>query len=209
MTNLFTRFRRIVMGDQAQIELGIQPTGTLNIMNNGEHDVTEYATANVSVPASAVVSGTKPITENGTGIDVTNYASVDVNVATGAQWNKTINFVNSTQSSVWLRHESIESDALIAKLVAANETYSFSVPKVDKSSYTAASCIFYVQAPTLEDAVTFSITPSTYATYFLKGKMYNNSNNSFIGYAFAIYGFTGNSNYVSATITMSGSSSVE
>lgn len=34
----------------------------------------------VSVSASELVSGTKSITENGTGIDVTNYASVDVGV---------------------------------------------------------------------------------------------------------------------------------
>ena len=37
----------------------------------------------VSVAASELVSGTKSITENGTGIDVTNYASVDVNVSGG------------------------------------------------------------------------------------------------------------------------------
>lgn len=37
----------------------------------------------VSVSASELVSGTKSITENGTGIDVTNYASVDVNVNGG------------------------------------------------------------------------------------------------------------------------------
>lgn len=37
----------------------------------------------VSVSASELVSGTKSITENGTGIDVTNYASVDVNVSGG------------------------------------------------------------------------------------------------------------------------------
>ena len=37
----------------------------------------------VSVSASELVSGTKSITENGTDIDVTNYASVDVNVSGG------------------------------------------------------------------------------------------------------------------------------
>lgn len=37
----------------------------------------------VSVSASELVSGTLSITENGTGIDVTNYASVDVNVSGG------------------------------------------------------------------------------------------------------------------------------
>lgn len=38
----------------------------------------------VTVSASELVSGTKSITENGTGIDVTNYAAVDVNVSGGS-----------------------------------------------------------------------------------------------------------------------------
>lgn len=38
----------------------------------------------VTVSASELVSGTKSIDDNGTGIDVTNYASVDVNVSGGA-----------------------------------------------------------------------------------------------------------------------------
>lgn len=45
----------------------------------------------VSVSASELVSGTKTISENGTGIDVTNYASVDVNVASSggsSAWTK-------------------------------------------------------------------------------------------------------------------------
>lgn len=37
----------------------------------------------VTVSASELVSGTKTIDENGTGIDVTNYSSVDVNVSSG------------------------------------------------------------------------------------------------------------------------------
>ena len=45
----------------------------------------------VSVSASELVSGTKSITENGTGIDVTNYASVDVDVvSTGGPFTATI-----------------------------------------------------------------------------------------------------------------------
>ena len=45
----------------------------------------------VTVSASELVSGTKSITENGTGIDVTNYASVDVDVvSTGGPFAATI-----------------------------------------------------------------------------------------------------------------------
>lgn len=59
----------------------VVPTGKKTITTNGtDIDVAEYATADVAVPASAVVSGTKNITANGTNIDVTEYAAVDVAV---------------------------------------------------------------------------------------------------------------------------------
>lgn len=59
---------------------GITPSGTLAIATNGSHDVTNYATAAVAVPASAVDTGTKSITANGNGQDVVGYAAVNVNV---------------------------------------------------------------------------------------------------------------------------------
>lgn len=55
-------------------------TGTKSISTNGTHDVIGYASANVSVPASAVDTGTKSITANGNNQDVVGYAAVDVAV---------------------------------------------------------------------------------------------------------------------------------
>lgn len=53
----------------------------------------------VTVAASELVSGTKSITENGTGIDVTNYASVDVAVPGGATHAGTITVSGSSTGS--------------------------------------------------------------------------------------------------------------
>ena len=72
------------------------PTATKGNVNNHAISVTPSVTNSagyiaggtksgtaVSVSASELVSGTKSITENGTGIDVTNYAAVDVSVSGG------------------------------------------------------------------------------------------------------------------------------
>ena len=56
----------------------ITPTGTVNITENGEHDVTLYAKASVSV---AQPSGSQTITENGT-YNITDKAEVVINVGT-------------------------------------------------------------------------------------------------------------------------------
>lgn len=72
---------------------GITPTGTkqISITSNGTttEDITNYAdaeiTVNVPVPPGYIIpTGTKTITENGTGIDVSEYETVDVNVSGGS-----------------------------------------------------------------------------------------------------------------------------
>lgn len=55
-----------------------------------------------SVSASELVSGTLSITDNGTGIDVTNYASVDVDVSGGGGGTKTVDISITTRSLIWV-----------------------------------------------------------------------------------------------------------
>lgn len=58
----------------------ITPSGTKSITTNGDHDVTQYATAHVDVPTGITPSGSQEFTQNGT-YDVTSLAEAVVNVA--------------------------------------------------------------------------------------------------------------------------------
>lgn len=60
---------------------GVTPTGEIDITENGEVDVSQYASANVNVPQGVFPTGTKNITENGE-VDVSQYASANVVVPT-------------------------------------------------------------------------------------------------------------------------------
>lgn len=68
----------------ADVPVGVFPDGVLEIVANGDYDVTEKKSVSVNVPDTGIVpAGTKEIVENGT-YDVAEFASVNVNVpATG------------------------------------------------------------------------------------------------------------------------------
>lgn len=69
-----------VKGTMSNNSISVTPsvTNTTGFITGGTKTGTP-----VSVSASELVSGTRSITQNGTGIDVTNYAYVDVNVSGG------------------------------------------------------------------------------------------------------------------------------
>ena len=63
-----------------RIRTGIIPTKTETITKNGPFDATEYSTLLIQVPASEVVRGTKTITENNATVDVTQYKFAEIRV---------------------------------------------------------------------------------------------------------------------------------
>lgn len=69
----------------------IVPSGSLDITENSTNiNVKNYETVNVNVPTGITPTGSLDITENGT-VDVTNYASVNVNVASsGSTLSETV-----------------------------------------------------------------------------------------------------------------------
>lgn len=68
----------------------------------------------VSVSASELVSGTKSITENGTGINVANYASVDVAVpSSGGKYVVTIHASQGTAAAVYYKGNAYSTDTVL------------------------------------------------------------------------------------------------
>jgi len=86
------------------------PSGTLNVTANGDYDVTNYVQASVSVPGSP--SGKITITENGTDVNIAQYATADIIVPQGItptgnidiiadQYEKTVDVTNYASAKVY------------------------------------------------------------------------------------------------------------
>lgn len=115
--------REAFLADIAENGGGTEPTGTITITQNGTGiDVAQYATADVNVPASAVTSGTKSITANGS-VDVTAYKTADVSVQPtfGA-----VQVQNNSSATIYAYGYDVTTNGLerVATSIASGETKS-------------------------------------------------------------------------------------
>ena len=117
----------------------------------------------VTVSASELVSGTKSITTNGTGIDVTNYASVDVSVSGGAP---VINSLSVTPSESEQTFNSSSVDGYKPVTVSAiSSTYVGSgITRNDSTDLTASGATVSVPAGYYEEAASKSVSTMTLPT---------------------------------------------
>lgn len=103
----------------SNIETGITPTGTININTNGTYNVTNYASANVSVSGQGPTLITKTITSNGvynaSSDNADGYSQVTVNVPVGSTNSRCFKKVITTKpSSIGYVYINDEGDSEIA-----------------------------------------------------------------------------------------------
>ena len=152
------------------------PTASKGIVSNHSISVTPsvtnttgYITGStktgtaVTVSASELVSGTKSITTNGTGIDVTNYASVDVSVSGGAPVIDSLS-VTPSESEQTFNSSSVDGYKPVT-VGAISSTYVGSgVTRNDSSDLTASGATVSVPAGYYEEAASKSVSTMTLPT---------------------------------------------
>lgn len=114
-----------------------------------------------SVSASELVSGTLSITDNGTGIDVTNYASVDVDVSGGGGTTSVTIYPCFSGSSFTVAYVDADGNAVQTSYSDLDPTFTGSATIIAKSGSPLA---FYLFSPMQE---TFR-NPTNVSTLFSK-----------------------------------------
>ena len=108
----------------------------------------------VSVSASELVSGTKSITENGTGIDVTNYASVDVAIPSSSGYVATLTS-NGHQTYAYVTYDS-------TNYYTSGDTFDFTPGDTLVLHAYGTSKFFKVNGVTVSESDSQDVTSATY-----------------------------------------------
>ena len=146
-------------------------TNSAGYINGGTHSGTS-----VSVSASELVSGTKSITTNGTAIDVTNYAAVDVAVPSDSpslqSKSKSYTPTTSQQSETVSADGGYDGLSSVAITVAAMPSGSVIAP----STITGSSATVSTGTNTLTLSKTVSVTPNVTTAGYVSSGTAGNSN---------------------------------
>jgi len=109
----------------------------------------------VTVTAAELVSGTKSITSNGTGINVKNYASVDVNIPTGTARTSADVSISGNTATVPAGLYSSDVSISASQLVSGTKSITSNGTGIDVTNYAAVDVD---TAPTLQAKT--NITPT-------------------------------------------------
>lgn len=136
---------------------GVEPQGSITIVQNGTYDVTEKAEAVVNVPSSGITpTGSLTVTENGT-FDVTTKASVVVNVPTPAQ---NFHLFPFALSSAWTgtakEHTLLTANAFVKEHYADEGFFAMWIPldTPDSAEAGVAGWIYQSNRPMIKTAIT-------------------------------------------------------
>ena len=127
------------------------------------------------ISASDLVSGTKSITSNGTGIDVTNYETVDVSVPSGQPTlqTKSVSYTPTTSQQTASVTADVGYDGLDEVDITVDAMPSGSASAPSTISGTSASVSTGTNTLTLSKTV--SVTPTVSAGYVSSGTATNSS----------------------------------